>query len=79
MTMRFSWTHIIILSLLTGGIGGALLAQISSSSLSLPLSIFLGVLYGLTFAWLFARQIDSVGSGLIWGLGLPFCSGWRFR
>ncbi|BCL83732.1 hypothetical protein ccbrp13_61970 [Ktedonobacteria bacterium brp13] len=72
MTMRFSWTHIIILSLLTGGIGGALLAQISSSSLSLPLSIFLGVLYGLTFAWLFARLIVSVGSGLIWGLGSAF-------
>src|SRR5258708_13062791 len=72
MTMRFSLTLMILLSLLTGSIGGALLTQVSSSSLSLPLSILLGAVYGLTFAWLFARQIVSVGSGLIWGLGFAF-------
>jgi hypothetical protein len=70
--MRFSVTRRIPLSLLTGGIGGVLLAQVSSSSLSLPLNVLLGALYGLTFAWLFARQIVSVGSGLIWGLGSAF-------
>jgi hypothetical protein len=70
--MRFSVTRRIPLSFLTGGSGGVLLAQVSSSSLSLPLNVLLGALYGLTFAWLFARQIVSVGSGLIWGLGSAF-------
>src|SRR5260370_798263 len=72
MTMRFSLIQIISLSLLAGGLGGVLLARATSSSLPLPLSVLLGALYGLTFAWLFARQIVSVGSGLIWGLGSAF-------
>ena len=49
-----------------------MLARVSSSSLPLPLSIFLGALYGLIFAGFFAGQIVSVGSGLIWGLGSAF-------
>jgi uncharacterized membrane protein YagU involved in acid resistance len=62
----------IIISLFLGGIGGALIAQVSSSVLSTPLSVLLGALYGLLFACLFARRIASVGSGLIWGLGYAF-------
>jgi uncharacterized membrane protein YagU involved in acid resistance len=72
MTTRFSLARMILPSLLAGGLGGVLVAQVSSSSLSLPLSVLLGALYGLTFAWLFARQVVSVGSGLIWGLGSAF-------
>src|SRR5262249_52978351 len=67
-----SLIRITSLSLLTGGLGGALLAQVASPPLPLPLSVLLGALYGLIFAWLFARQIVSVGSGLIWGLGSAF-------
>src|SRR5258708_7714456 len=72
MVLRFPLIRIISLSLLTGGLGGVLVAQVPSSSLPLPLSILLGALYGLIFAWLFTRQIVSVGSGLIWGLGSAF-------
>jgi hypothetical protein len=66
--MRFSLTRMIIISLLIGGIGGALSAQVPSSALSTPLSALLGAVYGLLFAWLLAGRIVSVGSGLIWGL-----------
>jgi hypothetical protein len=72
MVPRFSLRQIISLSLLTGVLGGVLIAQVPSSSLPLPLSVLLGALYGLIFAWLFTRQIVSVGSGLIWGLGSAF-------
>ena len=55
-----------------GGLGGALIAQVPSSSLSAPLSTLLGALYGLLFFWLLARDITYVGSGLIWGLSTAF-------
>jgi uncharacterized membrane protein YagU involved in acid resistance len=70
--MRFSLTRTIVISLLLGGIAGALSARVPSSALSLPLSAFLGALYGLLFAWLLAGSITSVGSGLIWGLSSAF-------
>jgi hypothetical protein len=75
MTMRVTLTRRIIIGMffmLIGGIGGALIAQVSSSSLPISLSILLGVLYGLLFAWLLARRITYIGSGLIWGLGTAF-------
>ena len=49
-----------------------MIARLPSSVLSLPLSILLGALYGLLFAWLLAGRIASLGSGLIWGLGSAF-------
>ncbi len=70
--MRFSLTRMSLISLFLGGLGGALLARVPSSSLSLPLSTLLGALYGLLFVWLLARRIAYVGSGLIWGLGSAF-------
>src|SRR2546426_9953287 len=70
--MRFSLTRMSLIGICIGGIGGALIARVPSSSLSLPLSTLLGALYGLLFAWLLARRIASVGSGLIWGLGYAF-------
>src|SRR5258708_4261448 len=72
MTLRFSLRRILSLRLVTGGLGGMLVAQAPSSSISLPLSSLVGALYGLIFAWLFTRQIVSIGSGLIWGLGSAF-------
>ncbi|BCL83708.1 hypothetical protein ccbrp13_61730 [Ktedonobacteria bacterium brp13] len=48
------------------------MALVPSSSLSMPLSALLGILYGLLFVWLLARHIPYVGSGLIWGLGSAF-------
>ena len=70
--MRFSLTRKIIISLLIGGLGGALIAQVPASALSTPLSTLLGALYGLLFAWLLAGRIVSAGSGLIWGLSSAF-------
>ncbi len=67
--MRFSLTRMIIISLFIGGIGGALIARVPSSSLSTPLSTLLGALYGLLFVCFLARRIAYVGSGLVWGLG----------
>jgi len=69
MMMRFFSTRMIIIGLFLGGIAGALIARVPSSPLSAPVSILLGALYGLLFVWLFARDIASVGSGLLWGLG----------
>ena len=70
--MRFSLTRMIIIGMFLGGLGGALIARVPSSSLSTPLSTLLGALYGLLFVWLLARRIAYVGSGLIWGLGSAF-------
>src|SRR3989442_6997737 len=70
--MRFSLTRMLIIGIFLGGLGGALIARVPSSSLSTPLSTLLGALYGLLFVWLLARRITSVGSGLIWGLGSAF-------
>jgi hypothetical protein len=73
--MRFTFTRMMIISvflMLIGGMGGALIARVPSASLSTPLNILLGALYGLLFAWLIARHITDVGSGLIWGLGFAF-------
>src|SRR6266849_5877769 len=70
--MRFSLTRMLIIGMFLGGLGGALIARVPSSSLSTPLSTLLGALYGLLFVWLLARRIAYVGSGLIWGLGSAF-------
>ena len=70
--MRFSLTRMLIIGIFLGGLGGALIARVPSSSLSTPLSTLLGALYGLLFVWLLARRITYVGSGLIWGLGSAF-------
>ncbi|GLV56007.1 hypothetical protein KDH_28510 [Dictyobacter sp. S3.2.2.5] len=70
--MRFSLSRTIITGVVVGGIGGALLARIPSSSLSPLLGALLGALYGLLFGWLIARHITSAGSGLIWGLSSAF-------
>src|SRR5260370_3078807 len=67
--MRFSLTRMLIIGLLLGGLGGAALAQVPASVLSTPLSVLLGAVYGLLFAWVFARRIGFGGSGPIWGLG----------
>ena len=72
MRLPLTLTQITIITILLGGIGGALIALVPSSSLSTPLSILLGALYGLLFAWLIARHIAYAGSGLIWGLGSAF-------
>ena len=70
--MRYTLKLMIIVSIVIGGLGGALIARLPSSALSTPLSTLLGALYGLLFAWLLAGRITSVGSGLIWGLGSAF-------
>lgn len=70
--MRFSLTRRMIVSLFLGAFGGALTAQVPSSSLPTPLCTLLGAFYGLLFIWLFARRITYVGSGLIWGLSCAF-------
>ena len=70
--MRFSLTRMIIIGICIGGLGGALIARLPASALSLPLSTLLGAVYGLLFAWLLAGTIVSVGSGLIWGLSSAF-------
>ena len=50
--MRFSLTRMMIISIVMGGLGGALIARVPSSLLAPPLSTLLGALYGLLFACL---------------------------
>src|SRR5438105_13151155 len=65
--MRSALSHPTLLCAIAGGLGGVLVWLATPSSL--PLSIFLGLLYGLIFALPLAKRTVHPGSGLLWGLG----------
>src|SRR5947209_10356276 len=67
--MRSALSHPTLLCAIAGGLGGVLVWLATPSSL--PLSIFLGLLYGLIFALHLAKRTVHPGSGLLWGLGYP--------
>lgn len=65
--MRSALNHPTLLCTIVGGLGGVLVWL--TTPFPLPLSIFLGLLYGLIFALLLAKRTLHTGSGLLWGLG----------
>ncbi|HTV64052.1 MAG TPA: hypothetical protein VMD98_00535 [Bryocella sp.] len=53
------------------GLAGGLLASIALSVPAID-PILTGGVFGLLFAWLFARRANTAGAGLIWGLAAAF-------
>lgn len=68
--MRFAFTRKLIASIVVGCLGGVFVALVPASTLSLPVSIVLGGIYGLCFVLLLNTcHMLHPGSGLLWGLG----------
>jgi hypothetical protein len=59
-----------LIGLAVGGLGGALCPAVAGGTLAGR--IIAGALFGLTFALLAARRANTVGAGLLWGLGYAF-------
>lgn len=71
--MRFAFMSRVIVCMCVGCMGGALVAWVPMTSLSLPLSLLFGSIYGLVFALLLKPlRAMHAGSSLIWGLGYAF-------
>jgi hypothetical protein len=59
-----------LLCVIVGALGGALGMVLTHASV--VTGVWLGGLYGLVFALLFAPRAVSAGAGLVWGLGYSF-------